>query len=87
MSLTSYLAAPPRDYKMITPSGVRGKLRAVITQCKENVGYFRLLLRMTILGLQWLFRVEFLGTWVSYQICPFFWQPRNLFRPFSSYYH
>ena len=35
MSLTSYLAAPPRDYEMITPSGVRGKLRAVIGQCKK----------------------------------------------------
>ncbi len=43
MSLTSYLAAPPRDYKMIAPSGVRGKLRAVISQCKENVAYFQLL--------------------------------------------
>ena len=66
MSLTSYLAAPPRDYEMITPSGVRGKLRAVIGQCKENVAYFRLLLRMTILGLCMFFHVEFLGAWVSY---------------------
>jgi hypothetical protein len=28
---------------MIAPSGVRGKLRAVISQCKENVAYFQLL--------------------------------------------
>ena len=66
MSLTSYLAAPPRDYKMITPSGVRGKLRAVIGQCKENVAYFRRLLKIIFLRLCMFFHVEFLCAWVSY---------------------
>jgi len=51
---------------MITPSGVRGKLRAVIGQCKENVAYFRRLLKIIFLRLCMFFHVEFLCAWVIY---------------------
>ena len=87
MSLTSYLAAPPRDWKFRTPSGVRGKLVADICHCKENVAYFRRSMLVKILHSQRFFHVEFLVACVSYWVCPFFWQLRNLFPRFSSYYH